>query len=454
MRDISVRKREAERIRYLAEYDTLTGLPNRNTLHAHLDARLAAAKEEQCEVALLVMDVDKFKQINDTMGHAYGDQVLCTVAGQLREVVEDAGLVARLSSDEFAIVISGADVMGRAEQLSDLALWAVNELPISLGARQLNVELSIGIAVYPTDCGTAEELLGDAGLALYRAKAGGRGRHVFFDRSIRDKLESRLLLEAELERAAERNEFELFYQPQVNLADGRLVGAEALIRWRHPERGLVLPGDFMAIANATSSSLGISRWVMETACRQGRLWQQQGHALRLGVNLSPSQLQTSDLAATVETVLRDTGFSPGLLELEVTEDVLLEDHERARDIFRRIQALGVHIAFDDFGTGYASLTYLKKFPLDRLKIDQSFVRELRVDSDDAAIVGSTITLAKLLGLSVIAEGIEDSATGELLARMGCEEGQGYNFGRPVPAAEFEQRFLSPELPSDRAATAA
>jgi diguanylate cyclase (GGDEF)-like protein/PAS domain S-box-containing protein len=460
LRDISLRKREAERIRYLAEYDTLTGLANRNTLHANLDIRLAAAREDACEVALLVMGVDKFKQINDTMGHAFGDQVLCTVGERLKAVVEGAGLVARLSGDEFAIVISGTDVSGKAEQLSECALRALNEMPLFLGARQLNVDLSIGIAVYPADCGTAEELLGNADLALFRAKAAGRGRRVFFDRSIRAELEARLLLEAELEQATVRNEFELFYQPQVSLADGRLMGAEALIRWRHPERGLLLPGDFIAVANATSFSLSIARWVMETACRQGRLWQQKGYALRLGVNLSPAQLQAGDLAATVDTVLRDTGFSPALLELEVTENILLEDHKRARDIFRQIQALGVRIAFDDFGTGYASLTYLKNFPLDRLKIDRSFVRELRVDSDDAAIVGSTITLAKLLGLSVIAEGIEDRVTAELLGQMGCEEGQGYHFGRPVPAAEFEQRFLTAEPSNsgisalERAATAA
>jgi EAL domain-containing protein (putative c-di-GMP-specific phosphodiesterase class I) len=254
----------------------------------------------------------------------------------------------------------------------------------------------------------------------------------------------------------EGGEFELFYQPQVSLRDGRLVGAEALIRWRHPQRGLLSPAEFMAVANASTLSIGIAQWVIETACRQGSAWQQMGHGVRLGVNLAPVQLQADGLVGLVESVLDDTGFAPELLELEVTEDVLLEDHERARDIFRRIQALGVRIAFDDFGTGYASLTYLKKFPLDRLKIDRSFVQELRVDSNDAAIVGSTITLARLLGLAVIAEGIEDSVTAELLARMGCEEGQGYHFGRPMPAAEFEQRFLSPGdgLPAARAASAA
>jgi EAL domain-containing protein (putative c-di-GMP-specific phosphodiesterase class I) len=265
---------------------------------------------------------------------------------------------------------------------------------------------------------------------------------VFFERKIRDELEARLSMEAELARAVERNELELFYQPQVGLKDGTLVGVEALIRWRHPHRGLVSPADFMPFVHASSVSGRIALWVLETACTQGRLWQQEGWDIRLGVNLSPSQIQAGDLATTIGRVLKDTGFSPTLLELEVTEDILLEDDDIAAETFRRIQDLGVHIAFDDFGTGYASLTYLKKFSLDGLKIDQSFVRELRADTDDAAIVGCTISLGKLLGLRVIAEGIESAATADLLERMGCEEGQGYFFGPPMPAVEFEHRFLT------------
>ena len=442
LRDISVRKREEERIRYLAECDTLTDLANRNTLHEHLCARIADAKTEQSEVALLVMDLDKFKQINDTLGHAYGDQVLCAVAKQLTNLVEDTGLVARLSGDEFAVVVSGTDVANKAEKLADRTTLAFAEIPLSIDGRQHRVKISIGVAIYPEDCGTADELLGNADLALYRAKAEGRGGHVFFEPEIRDKLEMRLSLEAELGRAAENGEFELFYQPQVNLADRRLLGAEALIRWRHPERGLISPEYFMPVVNTSPISESIALWVMETACRQGSVWHQMGHSIRLGVNLSLSQLQVGNLAATVEAILKDTGFLPSLLELEVTENILLEDDAKALEIFRGIRDLGVNIAFDDFGTGYASLSYLKKFPLDRLKIDKSFVRELRAGSEDAAIVGSTISLGKLLGLSIIAEGIEDAATADLLESMGCEEGQGYYFGRPMPAAEFEQRFLS------------
>jgi diguanylate cyclase (GGDEF)-like protein len=423
-------------------------------LHVHLDTRFSAAKPWGSKVALLVIGVDKFELINDMLGHAYGDQVLCAVAKRLSSVIGATDLVARLDGDEFAIVLSGADAADRAVKLSERAYLAFEAIPLSVAGRQQSVRIGVGVAVYPKDCETADELLGNAHLALGRAKASRRGKHVLFERGMRNELEARLTLEAELGLAADRNEFELFYQPQVSLIDGRLTGAEALIRWRHPERGLVSPADFMPVVNTSPISVRVAFWVMETACRQALLWQRMGHNVRISVNLSASQLQSGDLVTTLATVLRRTGCPAALLELEVTEDILIVDDEKALEIFRRIQDLGVRIVFDDFGTGYASLTYLKKFPLDRLKIDQSFVRELRVDSQDAAIVGSTIALAKQLRLSVIAEGIEDRATADLLAGMGCEEGQGYWFGRPVPAAEFEQRFLPEEGDPETAATAA
>jgi diguanylate cyclase (GGDEF)-like protein/PAS domain S-box-containing protein len=442
MRDISLRKREAERIRYLAEHDTLTGLPNRNTLYADLRRRIATAQVNSDQVALMVLDLDKFKQINDTMGHACGDELLCAVARRLTDVTAGAGLVARLSGDEFAIVVSGPDADERAANLCERVSLALAATAFAAGGREIFTNASIGAAVYPEFGSTADELLGNADLALYRAKAAGRGHYMFFERPIRDELEARLALEAQLGQAVERDELELFFQPQFNLRDRTLAGAEALIRWRKPGVGLVPPSQFMPLVNASPISGRIAQWVLETACRQGRAWEQQGHRVRLGVNLSPSQLQSGDLASAVRRVLKDTGLAPALLELEVTEDILLEDDEAALAIFRRIQDLGVHIAFDDFGTGYASMTYLKKFRLDRLKIDQSFVRDLRTDSNDSAIVGCTVSLGKLLGLSIIAEGIEDAETADFLAGMGCEEGQGYWFGAPMPAAEFERRFLA------------
>jgi EAL domain-containing protein (putative c-di-GMP-specific phosphodiesterase class I) len=264
---------------------------------------------------------------------------------------------------------------------------------------------------------------------------------MLFEDSIRRELETRLTLEAELALAAERHEFELFYQPQLHLADNRLVGAEALIRWNHPGRGLVSPADFMPVVNTSPISEQIAEWVLETACAQAAAWERTGERLRIGVNLSPSQFQSGDLAGAVAQALARTGLSPTSLELEVTEDILLHDEQGALNTFLKIQALGVRIVFDDFGTGFASLSYLKKFPLDGLKIDRSFVLGLLVNPDDAAIVSSTVGLSKQLGLTVIAEGIENRATADFLIRMGCEEGQGYFFGRPMPTADFESKFL-------------
>jgi diguanylate cyclase (GGDEF)-like protein/PAS domain S-box-containing protein len=441
LRDISVRKREAARIRYLAEYDSLTGIANRDTLHVGLSAMVSSAEKSAGEVALLVLGLDGFQHINDMLGHACGDRVLQAVSERLTEEAGKDGLVARLSGDEFAIAISGASLPATAAQFAERIARAFDR-PLAAGAREHRVKVSIGVAVYPEAGSTADELLSNGHLAFSRAKATRRGGHVMFESAIRHELEGRLTLEAEIALAVERQEFELFYQPQVHLVDGSLIGAEALIRWRHPERGLVSPGLFMPVVNSSSISERIAGWVMETACKQARRWELAGRGVRVGINLSPSQLQSGDLAQSVSDILATTGLTPSLLELEVTEDIILHDEERVLDTFRRIQKLGVRIVFDDFGTGYASLSYLKKFPLDGLKIDRSFVMDLLSDSDDAAIVNSTVGLSRQLGLSVIAEGIESRAIADFLLSMGCEEGQGYFFGKPMPAGEFEARFLA------------
>jgi diguanylate cyclase (GGDEF)-like protein/PAS domain S-box-containing protein len=435
LRDISVRKREAERIRYLAEHDSLTGLANRNKLQTTLDGLITWAGQSRSVVALLVLGLDRFHQINDMLGHATGDLVLRAVADRLKQEIGSAGMVARLTGDEFAVAIAGAEA---GESVTELARRIERAFQASLitDAGQHRIKISIGAAIFPEGGRSSDELLSNAHLAFYRAKAARSGSCVVFEGSIRKDVEARVTLEAELALAVERGEFELFYQPQVHLADSGLIGAEALIRWRHPVRGLVSPADFIPVVNTSSVSERIATWVLETACRQARAWEKAGHPLRVGVNLSPSQLHSGDLAKSVADVLQSTGLTPALLELEVTEDILLLDEAQVLDTFLRIQQLGVRIVFDDFGTGYASLSYLKKFPLDGLKIDKSFVLNLVANSDDAAIVGSTVSLSKQLGLSVIAEGIENRATADLLACMGCEEGQGYFFGRPMPAVEF------------------
>jgi diguanylate cyclase (GGDEF)-like protein/PAS domain S-box-containing protein len=441
LRDISARKREAERIRYLAEYDALTGLANRSTLHEALVTMIAAAERQGNEVALLVVGLDAFQQINNMLGHASGDRVLRAVSTRLKAEIAGAGIVARLSGDEFAIATPCNDRVETIKQLCErLALTFTT--PLMAGTRLHRLRVTIGAAAYPAGGQTADELLANSHLAFCRAKAIRRCSYVIFENTIRQELEARLTLEAELARAAERNEFELYYQPQVRLTDGSPTGAEALIRWRHPVRGLVSPGEFMPVVNTSSISDRVAAWVLETACRQARVWEEAGHSIRVSVNLSPSQFQSGDLAISVAHILETTGLTPSLLELEVTEDILLLDEQRVLDIFEGIRELGVRIVFDDFGTGYASLSYLKKFHLDGLKVDRTFVKELLTDTGDAAIVGSTISLSRQLGMSVIAEGIENRATADLLLSMGCEEGQGYFFGRPMPAQALESQFLA------------
>jgi diguanylate cyclase (GGDEF)-like protein/PAS domain S-box-containing protein len=450
LRDISVRKREAERVRYLAEYDVLTGLVNRNTLHAGLVGMIADAAQRPCEVALLVIGLDGFQSINDMLGHSAGDLVLQAVATRLKAHAGDGAVVARLSGDEFAIARKGADGDERIAEYAERIARAF-EAPLATGTRQHRVRISIGVAVHPEGGHNADDLLSNGHLALTKAKLTRRGGHVVFESAIRQELENRLTLESELALAADRGEFELFYQPQVRLIDASLVGAEALIRWRHPVRGYVSPGEFMPVVNSSALSERIGNWVMETACRQARAWELSGDPVRVAINLSPSQLHSGDLAHSVAGMLEATGLTPSLLEIEVTEDILLHDEARVLDMFKRIQQLGVRVLFDDFGTGYASLSYLKKFPLDGLKIDRSFVLGLLANSDDAAIVGSTIGLSKQLGLTVVAEGIENRATADFLVSMGCEEGQGYFFGRPMPAEAFERQFLAAECAAVSAA---
>ena len=441
LRDITLRKREAERIRYLAEYDTLTGLANRNTLQSGLAAMIASSEKSAGGIVLLVLGLDGFMNIHDILGHAAGDRVLQAVAQRLKEEAGQHGLVARLSGDEFAIAMPRAALSYPAGEFAERIVEAFDR-PLFAGSREHRIKISTGVAVYPENGRDADELLSNGHLAFCRAKGPRRGGHVMFDNSMRQELEARVTLEAELALAVERGEFELFYQPQVHLADGRLSGAEALIRWRHPERGLVPPMQFMPVVNSSAISEKIGVWVMETACLQALQWELAGHGVRVGINLSPSQLQSGDLAKSVSDMLEATGLSPGLLEIEVTEDILLQDEARVLETFQRIQQLGVRVVFDDFGTGYASLSYLKKFPLDGLKIDKSFVFELLTDSDDAAIVNSTVGLSKQLGLSVIAEGIESRASADLLLAMGCEEGQGYFFGKPMPVREFEAKWFA------------
>lgn len=435
LRDITVKQRERERIRYLAEHDDLTGLLNRHALAERLAAEVDQGDEPVSAVVLI--GIDRFHHFSDIHGREFGDQVLVAFTARLRALLPANADAARFADDEFALIVPRELAAGVATDVArDFGAAA-----LVFGEWRQRVTVRIGYALAEPGW-SADHLIGNAHLALEAAILTREEQPIGFAAAMRDRIASQLALEAELRLAFERNQFELFYQPQVLLSDWSVIGAEALIRWRHPVRGLIPPGQFISVLNNSPLSDAVANWVLATACRQSRRWQMGGTPIRVSVNLSPSQLQGSELQDTVAALLDETGLAPALLELEVTEDILIDDAAKAQKTFHAIRARGVKIAFDDFGTGYGSLSYLKAFPLDTLKIDQSFVRQLLNDSGDAAIVRATIDLGRSLGLSIIAEGIEDIETANRLKGMGCGEGQGYHFGRPLPAAEFEQLFLA------------
>ncbi|MCA0419716.1 MAG: EAL domain-containing protein [Proteobacteria bacterium] len=435
LRDVTIKQREHERIRYLAEHDDLTGLLNRHTLVERLAVELD--RVDAPSAAVLMIGIDRFHQLSDIHGREFGDQVLVAFAKRLRLLLPSETQLARFADDEFGLIVP----TGLVVEAADIVTRGFGAAPLTFGEWRQRVTVRVGYAIPEPGWG-GDQLIGNAHLALEAAMLTREEQPVGFAAVMRDRVASQLALEAELRIAFEKDQFELFYQPQVLLSDRDVVGAEALIRWRHPERGLVPPGQFIPTLNNSPLSDAVANWVLATACRQSRQWQRAGTPVRIGVNLSPSQLQGSNLENLVATLLDETGLAPELLELEVTEDILIEDANKAQKTFREIRARGVKIAFDDFGTGYGSLSYLKAFPLDTLKIDQTFVRQLLNDSGDAAIVRATIDLGRSLGLSIIAEGIESAETADCLKDMGCDEGQGYHFGRPLPAAEFEQLYLA------------
>jgi diguanylate cyclase (GGDEF)-like protein/PAS domain S-box-containing protein len=453
VRDITVRKREAERVRKLAEYDTLTNVANRHKLNDYLSTALSAS-EARPRLALIAIDLNGFKEINDTFGHGVGDKVLVFVAETLSRLVGASGLIARLGGDEFAVVLHEPEGEQRAEVLARQFLRILEERPLEISGRPLLFSASLGIARYPRDSGSVSELLSNADLAMYRAKAMNRGGFSTFDHELRKAVDDRRALEAELGEALARGEFVLYFQPQVDLANDAIIGAEALIRWNHPTRGLLPPSAFIEIAIVSSHAAAIAQWTIEEACRQGAEWARTGMPLRIGVNLAPLQFRTGDLTATVLDILRMTGLPAHLLELEVTENILLADDERTRETFAALRRAGIRIAFDDFGTGFASLTHLRCFPIDCLKIDRSFVMEIEKNKQDSVIVRSVIDLARSLGISVIAEGIEDQRAADLLKDMGCREGQGYFFGRPKAPMDFVRAVKAHQKPVPQTVDAA
>ncbi len=434
--DITERKQYETALRYQATHDVLTGLPNRTLLLERLGEALRQAERDGRMVALAFIDLDQFKLINDTLGHLAGDALLTEVAARLRRSVREADTIARLGGDEFVLVCTQMHNEDEITRSMQRVLQAVSQ-PWSAGGRNFSLGCSIGISLYPRDGRSAETLLKHADAAMYKAKEAGRNNFQFFMPELNRRAVERLELESSLRGALERDEFLLHYQPRVTLETGDVVGVEALVRWRVPGRGLVSPARFIPVAEETGLILPIGEWVLRTACAQAVSWQQLGwRPVKVSVNISPRQFREEGLADLVARVLAETRLEARWLELELTESLVMHEPERFASMLHDLKGLGVEIAVDDFGTGYSSLNHLKRFPVDWLKIDQSFVRDLTTDRDDASIVQAIISLGHELGLGVVAEGVETRQQLDFLRDHGCDQVQGYYLGMPVPAEEF------------------
>jgi diguanylate cyclase (GGDEF)-like protein/PAS domain S-box-containing protein len=434
--DITERKAAEERILHLAQHDTLTGLPNRMLFLDRLEQALHQAHRANSQVALLFMDLDRFKNINDSLGHHVGDQLLIEVSKLLGDCVSEGDTIARLGGDEFVIILPQ---IAKAQDAAHVALRIIGALArtFEIASYQLSVTASLGVAVYPEDGDDAMTLMKNADTAMYHAKNSGRNNYQFFTARMNLDIQERLLLENALRHALEKDQLFLYYQPQIELATGKVVGVEALVRWKHPELGMVAPQRFIPVAEDTGLIVPIGEWVLQTACRQLQQWQQSGYQLRMSVNLSAAQFQQSHLAETVARVLRENGIEPCHLELEITESMIMGSMEKAIAILHELREMGLRVAIDDFGTGYSSLSYLKRFAIDRLKIDQSFVRDISTDPDDAAIVSAIVVMAHQLKLGVVAEGVESWEQLQFLHALHCDEIQGFYYSRPLPADQLE-----------------
>ncbi len=427
--DVSERRRVEAQIAFMAHHDALTGLANRVLFREHMDGALLRVEHHAEHFAILCLDLDEFKDVNDTLGHPVGDALLKIVAARLRDCVQDHDIVARLGGDEFAILQAGGDQPRRAADLAARIVEVVGQ-PFEVDGHHIVVGASIGIAVVSQDGMNPDQLLKNADMALYRAKKDGRGIYRFFEPEMDSALKSRRALVVDLRTATGNGEFELYYQPFVHLERNEISGFEALVRWHHPERGIVGPAEFISVAEETGLIVEIGEWVLHKACRQAMMWPA---SIRVAVNLSAAQFKGRDLADLVAQALAQSGLDPRRLEIEITESVLLQDGEATLNMLHRVRDLGVRIAMDDFGTGYSSLSYLRSFPFDKIKIDQSFVRELSRRSDCLTIVRSIASLGTGLGMTTTAEGVETLDQLAQLRAAGCTEVQGYLFARPLPA---------------------
>ena len=444
VRDIRDRQAAQARIHHLAHHDALTGLPNRMSFMEQLQQHMVAAEAEGTRLALLFIDLDHFKRVNDSLGHLVGDTLLRTVAARILASLRATDVVARFGGDEFMVLLHGGP--SREQQRDDVdevarKLLAAIEVPVNAEGRPISVTPSIGVAFFPGDAGTPDELIKNADSAMYLAKSKGRANHQFFDRGIADSAYAALVLEGQLAHALERGEFELYFQPQLRLRDGVLVSCEALLRWNHPERGLLLPDQFIPVAERQRLMLAIGQWALTEAARCALRWDAQGLAVApVAVNLSTVQFQSVGFVEAVAQVLADDGDAARaarLIELELTERMLMDDIGEVKHRLLRLKAMGLGISVDDFGTGYSSLGHLKELPIDKIKIDRSFVHDLPDNRDSAAITRAIVQLGLSLGMTVTAEGVETEAQRAFLLRQGCDQVQGLLIGPPMPLAAFE-----------------
>jgi diguanylate cyclase (GGDEF)-like protein len=436
LQDITDRKGYEAELEHQAKHDALTGLANRSLLRDRLEQAILLARRSGLGVAVILLDLDRFKVINDAIGHGFGDELLKEVAGRLAAVARPGDTVARLGGDEFMIIVPE---VGAEDSLLPFVQTLLHDIaqPFPLAGQRTVVTASLGVSFYPKDADHAVALFKNADVAMYRAKERGRNGFQFYAPDMNDRVFERLKMETGLRHALERNQLELFYQPKVDLRSGRVIGAEALIRWHHPGNGLIAPSRFIPLAEDSGLIGRIGAWVIAAACAQVRTWKDAGlPSIPVAVNVSACQFQDGDFAATVVQGLKDSGVCPSSLVLELTESAVMRNPDQAEAMLSRLRNIGVRISLDDFGTGYSSLSYLKRFPIDSLKIDQSFVSEIPDNQDDAAIAVLVIELAHHLRLSVIAEGVETQAQLDFLRSNGCDEIQGYFFSRPLPVGEF------------------
>lgn len=438
--DLSERKAAEDRIDFLARHDLLTQLPNRLLLRDRAIQAFGHGERSGNKAALLLFDLDQFKHINDSLGHPAGDALLRTVGDRLRATVRDTDTVSRQGGDEFVVLLTDLRDTDDIAPVAEKLMQTLAE-PCQAGGQELSISCSVGLAVYPEDGRDFDTLMRNAEAAMYSAKAAGRNTFRFYSQQMNEDAVARLDIQNRMRRGLERREFVLHYQPLIDLAGAQTIGAEALIRWNCPELGMLPPGRFIPVAEDSGLIVPLGDWVLREACRQAKVWHDAGYGeLVIAVNLSPLQFTRGNLIATVREALAETGVSPTCIELEITESVLLQATDQVISTIQQLRQMGFHLSIDDFGTGYSSLAYLRRFAVEKLKIDQSFIRDLPTDPDAGAIVQAVIQMAKSLKIAVLAEGVETPDIAQDLNRLGCDYAQGYHFGRPMPAADFARHL--------------